>query len=88
MEAMDYIQRQNLRITELEKSALYLNYEIERWRHSVNIEGDYVCPRDLECDALRAEVERLHYVQTESEMLKADYQELVEQRNRLLAEGE
>ncbi len=24
--------------------------ELDRWRHGVMIEGDYVCPRDLECD--------------------------------------
>lgn len=32
--------------------------EADRWRHGVPVEGDYVCPRSLEADELRAQVEK------------------------------
>lgn len=27
--------------------------ELERWRHGVTVEGDFVCPDSLECERLR-----------------------------------
>jgi hypothetical protein len=33
-----------------------LRRELERWRHGRTIEGDYVCPTELERDALRAKL--------------------------------
>ncbi len=31
--------------------------ELERWKHGVQIEGDYVCPTSLERDSLRSRAE-------------------------------
>lgn len=33
--------------------------EADRWRHGKTIEGDYVCPRGLECDAAIAALARV-----------------------------
>lgn len=38
-----------------------LRAEVERWRHGVQIDGDYVCPDSLALTEARAEVERLQF---------------------------
>lgn len=44
------------RITELETQLAAANQELERWRHGATIEGDFVCPHQLEASNLRAEL--------------------------------
>lgn len=44
------------RLAEVEKERDEALRETERWRHDVKIEGDFVCPSDLERDALRVEL--------------------------------
>jgi hypothetical protein len=50
MKTTDTITDEQLKATER---------ELERWRHGVQIEGDYVCPDSLRMTEALAEVERL-----------------------------
>jgi hypothetical protein len=43
--------------------------ELERWRHGVTIEGDFVCPDSLRADALQARVGKLEAVADAARMV-------------------
>lgn len=51
--------------------------EADRWRHGVAIEGDYVCPADLERDALKSQLAECRAVLAQCEKTRNGYHDLI-----------
>jgi hypothetical protein len=58
--------------------------ELERWRHGLTIEGDYVCPRDLECNSLRAQLRIAESVRDDARAASQRYLDEMRQVKRLM----
>lgn len=63
----------------LRKQNAVLTRELERHRHGVTIEGDFVCPDSLQLDRLRAENDRLWRIRSKREDRIAELEAEVDQ---------